>query len=123
MFRGTAGLSEAEERALVEEAGRIAAEGGAWSPDAEALREVVLAVKRAASAEHREAQGRGIAEARKRGVKLGRPRKKRPEGYASLVAEIGAGRATRIEAARELGVSCETLRKWMAADAEAARAS
>lgn len=123
MFRGTAGLSEAEERALRAEAERIEAEGGAWAPDAEALRQVVLAVKRAASAEHREAQGRGIAEARKRGVKLGRPRKERPAGYPALVAEIGAGRTTRIEAARELGVSCETLRKWMAADAEAARAS
>lgn len=114
---GTRSLTEAEEAALRGEAARIAREGGAWEPTEEALREVVESVMRAASEERRRLQGEGIAAARRRGVRLGRPEKSRPEGYAAAAAAVRAGALTRVSAARSLGVSCETLRKWMRSDA------
>lgn len=109
-----AALTAAEEKALRREAARVAALGAAWEPSEEALREVIMAVKAASSRERREAQRAGIAAARGRGVRLGRPKKEIPGSFPALVREIEQGRMTRVEAARELGVSSETLRRWMA---------
>lgn len=114
MLRGSVALSKGEERALRGEAARIAECGDGWTPTEEALREVVETVKEAGEKERREAQKAGISAARERGVRFGRPRKARPESFPQIVEEIERGRVTRVAAARELGVSCETLRHWMA---------
>lgn len=116
-------LTKAEELALRAEAARIAESDGAWTPTEEALREVVEAVKRAGDVEYREAQERGIAAARERGVHLGRPRKERPASYPALSEAVREGRMTRADAASKLGVSGETLRKWMLSDARRESAS
>lgn len=110
-------LTKAEELALQAEAARIAELNGAWVPTEEALREVVEAIKRAGDIEYRKAQERGIAAARERGVHMGRPRKERPASYLALAKAVKEGRTTRAAAAYELGVSGETLRKWMLSDA------
>ena len=114
MFRGEAGsLSKAEERALDEEAARIAAMGSQWRPSRESLEEVLLAVKAAGDEEHRLRQAEGIASARERGVALGRPRKARPKAFPYLVSAIEGGELSRTAAAKSLGVSRETLRRWI----------
>lgn len=107
-------LTAVEEEALRSEAARVAALGAAWEPSEENLREVVEAVKAASSRERREAHRAGIAAARGRGVRLGRPKKEIPGSFPELVREIEEGHMTRVAAARELGVSSETLRRWMA---------
>lgn len=111
-------LTKAEELALRAEAARIAESGEAWIPTEEALREVVEAVKRAGDVEYREALERGIAAARERGVRMGRPKKERPASYPALAKAIREERMTRAAAAHELGVSDGTLRKWMRSDAK-----
>lgn len=107
-------LTKAEEEALQAEAQRIAEMGSAWQPDEKALRELVEAVKKAGAMEYREAQSRGIAAARERGVRLGRPKKEKPASFPDIAEAVGEGRMTRVEAAAKLGISCETLRHWLA---------
>lgn len=109
-------VERAREAALAEQAERIAALGPAWRPGVDELREVVEGVLAADAAERARAQRDGIAAARERGVRLGRPRKERPEGYDRIASAVRAGALTRTAAARLLGISCETLRKWMKAD-------
>lgn len=107
-------LTKAEEEALQTEARRIAELGNAWRPDEKTLRELVEVVKKAGAMEYREAQSRGIAAARERGVRLGRPKKEKPASFPAIAEAIDEGRMTRIEAAAKLGISCETLRRWLA---------
>lgn len=107
-------LTKAEEEALQTEARRIAELGNAWQPDEKTLRELVEVVKKAGAMEYQEAQSRGIAAARERGVRLGRPKKEKPASFPAIAEAIDEGRMTRIEAAAKLGISCETLRRWLA---------
>ena len=63
-------------------------------------------------------QSEGIAAARARGVRFGRPKKPRPCAYARLRQSCLAGTITRVEAARQLHVSPKTLATWLAEDAK-----
>lgn len=61
-------------------------------------------------------QAEGIAAAKARGVKFGRPEKKRPSAYKSTRESYLEGHLTRSEAAARLGVSVSTFDKWIRAD-------
>ena len=63
---------------------------------------------------HRQAQG--IAAAKARGVRFGRPALQRPASYDAISRAHLDGRMSRVEAARLLGVSPHTFDKWLAAD-------
>lgn len=63
-------------------------------------------------------QAEGIAAAKARGVKFGRPRKARPGSYGALRESYLAGRITRSEAASRLMVSVSTFDKWLRQDRE-----
>lgn len=61
-------------------------------------------------------QAEGIAAAKARGVKFGRPEKKQPSSYKSTRESYLAGYLTRSEAASKLGVSVSTFEKWIRRD-------
>ena len=61
-------------------------------------------------------QAEGIAAAKARGVKFGRPSKERPASYATLRDRCRVREITRAEAAKAMGVSVSTLDKWMRED-------
>ncbi len=63
---------------------------------------------------HRQAEG--IASARARGVRFGRPEKARPASYGMVKSRVMAGDVTHAEAARVLGVSRSTFEKWLRQD-------
>ena len=61
-------------------------------------------------------QAEGIASARARGVRFGRPRKPRPEAYVAVRSQYLDGTITRGAAAQRLGVSVSTFGRWLAQD-------
>ncbi len=61
-------------------------------------------------------QAEGIAAAQARGVRFGRPRKKRPAAYQVVKQAYLAGRITRKTAAQQLGVSATTFGRWLKDD-------
>ena len=61
-------------------------------------------------------QAEGIAAARARGVKFGRPRMSPPEGYTEARELYLEGSVTRAEAAHALGVSTNTFDRWLRED-------
>ncbi len=65
----------------------------------------------------RERQAEGIAAARARGTRFGRPRKDRPDGYEAVAARLLRSEISKRGAARELGVSRATLDRWLQEDA------
>lgn len=64
----------------------------------------------------RQRQAEGIAAARARGRRLGRPPLQRPESYAYVRGQVAAGLMTHAKAAEELGVCRTTFEKWLRAD-------
>lgn len=64
----------------------------------------------------RQRQAEGIAAAQARGVRFGRPPKRRPKCYASAKAAFLGGAITKKEAAARLHVSVTTFEKWMRQD-------
>ena len=60
-----------------------------------------------------ERQRQGIAEARKRGVRFGRPRRKMPPEFAKAVEMVRNGEISGREAAQLCGMSHSTFREWM----------
>lgn len=64
----------------------------------------------------RQRQAEGIAAARARGVRFGRPPKKRPKCYEITKQAFTSGNITRKEAAARLRVSVTTFEKWMKED-------
>lgn len=64
----------------------------------------------------RQRQAEGIAAAQARGVRFGRPPKKRPKCYSKTKAAFTSGDITRREAASRLRVSVTTFEKWMRED-------
>lgn len=64
----------------------------------------------------RQRQAEGIALAKARGVRFGRPAKKRPENYREVSHQVLQGKLSRKKASLLLGVSITTLEKWMDAD-------
>lgn len=63
-------------------------------------------------------QAEGIAAARARGVRFGRPAKKRPGTYGATRDAYLEGHLTRAEAAGRLKVSISTFDKWVRQDRE-----
>ena len=61
-------------------------------------------------------QAEGIASAKARGVRFGRPRKARPGAYGAVREELLAGALTRSAAAERCGVSTSTLARWLRED-------
>ena len=66
----------------------------------------------------RQRQAEGIAAARARGVRFGRPAIERPGHYGDTRRSYLAGEVTKREAASRLGVSASTFDKWLREDAE-----
>ncbi len=64
----------------------------------------------------RQRQAEGIAAARARGVRFGRPRKKRPAQYEDTKESYVSGKLTRREAALRLEVSISTFDRWLKED-------
>lgn len=61
-------------------------------------------------------QAEGIASAKARGVRFGRPPLERPKNYEVTKEAFLSGALTRKEAAQRLNVSVTTFEKWMAVD-------
>ena len=61
-------------------------------------------------------QAEGIIAARARGVRFGRPRKKRPRCYQSTRDSYLSGRITRKEAAERMNVGGSTFARWLKED-------
>lgn len=61
----------------------------------------------------RQRQAEGIAAAKARGVKFGRPRKEKPPCWEEVRAWYEAGLLSRREAARRCGVCKSTFEKWV----------
>lgn len=61
-------------------------------------------------------QTEGIVAAQTRGVRFGRPRKKRPSNYEATYVAYRRGRITRSEAAAQLKVSVSTFARWVKED-------
>ncbi len=61
----------------------------------------------------RQRQAEGIAAARERGVRFGRPRLDRPPGYPGVLARYTSGLLASRQAAKELGVSHSTFLRWV----------
>lgn len=61
-------------------------------------------------------QAEGIAAAKQRGVRFGRPRKKRPASYQAVKASYLSGLITRQVAASRLNVCASTLDRWLKED-------
>lgn len=64
-------------------------------------------------------QAEGIAAAQARGVRFGRPPKKKPAAYAATKASYQGGHITRQEAASRLKVCASTFDRWLKDDLEA----
>lgn len=62
-------------------------------------------------------QAEGIASARLRGVRFGRPALERPDSYRDVIKSFEGGELTRQEAAMLLNVSASTFDRWRRADA------
>lgn len=71
----------------------------------------------------RQRQAEGIAAARARGVRFGRPRKERPGNYELVQSQFAKGEITRRIAAERLGVCPGTFDRWRNEDARAAVAT
>ena len=70
----------------------------------------------------RELQARGIVAARARGVKFGRKRKMRPDGFEAVRDEWASGHISAREAGRKLNIAHATFLKWARDDLAAMRA-
>jgi DNA invertase Pin-like site-specific DNA recombinase len=66
----------------------------------------------------RQRQAEGIAAAKARGVRFGRPPIPRPDSWGRTARQLRDGELSRREAARRLGVSLSTLNKWIVEDRE-----
>ena len=66
----------------------------------------------------RQRQAEGIAAAQERGVRFGRPPKKRPRSYAATKRAYLSGTITKKEDAGRLRVSPTTFEKWLAQDGD-----
>lgn len=64
----------------------------------------------------RQRQAEGIASAKARGVKFGRPRKPKPSIYEKTAKLYLEGSLTRAEAARQLKISASTFDRWIRDD-------
>lgn len=63
-------------------------------------------------------QMEGIREAKKKGVRFGRPVLERPSNYRAVVTAVRRHKVSIRTGAVQLGVSHTTLRRWMRQDAE-----
>lgn len=63
-------------------------------------------------------QAEGIAAAKARGVRFGRPPKQRPDNYGEVCRRVSSGALSKRAAAKKLEVSVATLNKWMVEDSK-----
>ena len=63
-------------------------------------------------------QAEGIAAAKMRGVKFGRPEKERPPEFSTVLAEWRRGELSARAAAKSLGVTHRTFQKWASQSGE-----
>lgn len=63
-------------------------------------------------------QAEGIAAAQERGVRFGRPPKRRPRAYEAVKCAFLGGAITKKEAAARMRVSPTTFEKWLREDGE-----
>lgn len=63
-------------------------------------------------------QAEGIAAAKARGVRFGRPPKRRPDNYGEVCRRVSSGALSKRAAAKKLEVSVATLNKWMVEDSK-----
>lgn len=63
-------------------------------------------------------QAEGIASAKARGVRFGRPPKERPTSYEEVKQRLLSGEVSRCAAAAELGVGETTLWRWIRSDSQ-----
>lgn len=68
----------------------------------------------------RQRQAEGIAAAKARGVRFGRPQKARPDTYEQVRSLVSEGRLSHVRAAARLGVCRSTFEKWLRQDARKA---
>jgi DNA invertase Pin-like site-specific DNA recombinase len=61
-------------------------------------------------------QAEGIALAKKKGVKFGRPKLSRPNNYDAIKQAYNTGKITRKEASEQLNVSVSTFVNWLHTD-------
>ena len=61
----------------------------------------------------RQRQAEGIASAKARGVRFGRPKKPKPNNFAKTVELFMSGALTKAEAARRLKISTSTFDRWI----------
>lgn len=61
----------------------------------------------------RRRRAEGIAAARARGARLGRPRKERPVGAEEVLRAVAAGELSKSEAARRLDVCRMMFNRWL----------
>lgn len=61
----------------------------------------------------RQRQAEGIKEARKRGIRFGRPQKEKPEDFEAILQMWLDGRISQREAGRRLQISNHTFIKWV----------
>lgn len=66
----------------------------------------------------RQRQAEGIAAAKARGQRFGRPKKERSKEYHDLVAQWKDGRLSATDAAQCLGIARHTFLKWAREDAQ-----
>ena len=66
----------------------------------------------------RSRQAEGIASARARGVRFGRPPKERPASYEEVKQRLLSGEVSRCAAAAELGIGETTLWRWIRSDSQ-----
>ena len=64
----------------------------------------------------RQRQAEGIASAKARGVKFGRPPLKRPENYSAVSEEWRLGKISARKAGKLLGVTSQTFLRWIRSD-------
>ena len=62
----------------------------------------------------RQRQAEGIAAARARGVRFGRPPMERPADFNKIKQQVQRGEISRREGAKRLGITSGTLRRWIA---------
>lgn len=95
---------------------RIQADGLTGAFIADLVLQVLSYVAQIERENIRQRQAEGIALAKARGVRFGRPAIERPEIYGKVSWQVIHGELSRGEAARVSGVSVTTFEKWMDAD-------
>ena len=88
-------------------------EGQTWIMDmvSNILIEVMASIAEEERVKNHQRQAEGIAAARSRGVKLGRPNVKKPENYENRMQRVTSGEITAVQAMKLMGIHKTTFYK------------